>query len=163
MKFILFVIGAMLGVASASFVPTHAATQTKPLSPVTRDHLKTAMQGEAFASAKYLLYADHARQHGNAALADLFEQTGKMERLEHFAEEADLAQLAGNDAANLADAIEGESYEVDTMYREFAEQAHAAGDDAAGFRFEEIRRDEMRHRDAFKAALEQLYAGAAHH
>ena len=47
---------------------------------------------------------------------------------------------------------------MDTMYRQFAEQAYAAGDDAAGALFEEIRRDEMRHRDAFTAALEKLKA-----
>ncbi len=56
----------------------------------------------------------------------------------------------GSDADNLKDAIKGESYEVDTMYRKFAEQAKTAGDKAAADRFEEIRRDEMSHRDAFR-------------
>jgi rubrerythrin len=59
----------------------------------------------------------------------------------------------GSDADNLKDAMNGESYEVETMYREFAEKAAAAGDKAVAERFEEIRRDEMKHRDAFKAAL----------
>jgi rubrerythrin len=45
---------------------------------------------------------------------------------------------------------------VETMYREFAEQAAAAGDKAAADRFEEIRHDEMKHRDAFRAALAQV-------
>ena len=39
------------------------------------------------------------------------------------------------------------------MYRNFAQQAAAAGDKSAADRFEEIRHDEMGHRDAFKAAL----------
>lgn len=39
------------------------------------------------------------------------------------------------------------------MYRKFAQQAAAAGDKAAADRFEEIRHDEMAHRNAFKAAL----------
>jgi rubrerythrin len=147
---------AVLAVAAVAFVSTPVSTQSKPLSQTTREHLNTAMRGEAFASAKYLLYAEHARTHRNTEIADLFERTGNVERLEHFKEEADLAQLVGDDAANLRDAIAGESYEIDTMYREFAEQAYAAGDNAAGAQFEEIRRDEMRHRDAFKAALEKL-------
>ena len=39
------------------------------------------------------------------------------------------------------------------MYREFAQQAAAAGDKAAADRFEEIRHDEMARRNAFKGAL----------
>ncbi len=163
MKLSILLAGALLGAATLAVGPMQASTPGQTFSQTTRDHLKAAMQGEAFASAKYLLYAERARMNGNTAVADLFERIGKEERVEHFAEEAALLQLAGDDAANLTDAIKGESYEVDTMYREFAEQAHAAGDTAAGFRFEEIRRDEMKHRDAFKAALEQLYVAQSHH
>jgi len=123
------------------------------LSQKTSDNLSTAMHGEAFAYVKYLLYAEHARKSGNKKLADLFENTANTERFEHFAEEAQLAGLVGSDADNLRDAIQGESYEVETMYREFAQQAAAMGDKAAVDRFEEIRHDEMAHQDAFKAAL----------
>jgi rubrerythrin len=114
------------------------------------------MHGEAFAYVKYSLYAEHARKSGNQKLADLFDETASTERFEHFAEEAQLAGLVGSDADNLKDAIEGESYEIDTMYLEFAQKAKIAGDTAAAARFEEIRHDEMRHRDAFKAALAKL-------
>ena len=128
--------------------------QKRPaLSKQTQDNLSTAMHGEAMAYAKYMLYAQHARNNGKKQLAALFERAARIERFQHFAEEADLAGLVGNDADNLRDAIQGESYEVETMYREFAEQAAAAGDKAAADRFEEIRHDEMAHRDAFKAAL----------
>jgi len=47
------------------------------------------------------------------------------------------------------------------MYREFAERAAAAGDKSAADRFEEVRHDEMGHRDAFKAALEKMERKAA--
>ena len=107
----------------------------------TMDNLSTAMHGEAFAYAKYMLYAEHARQGGNTELAQLFEKTAKQERLEHFAEEAGLAGLVATDAENLKDAIQGESYEVETMYRDFAQQAAAVGDRAAADRFAEIRHD----------------------
>jgi len=140
----------------AAFAISRAATEAAAMNDQTQQNLKTAMHGEAFAYAKYLLYAEQARRSGNTALANLFEQTAKTERLEHLAEEAKLAKLVGDDAANLKEAIAGESYEVDTMYRQFAEQARAAGDTAAAARFEEIRRDEMKHRDSFKAALEKL-------
>lgn len=114
------------------------------------------MHGEAFAYVKYLLYADHARKSGNKELAELFEKTANTERFEHFAEEAQLAGLVGSEAENLKDAIEGESYEIETMYLEFAEKAKVTGDTAAAARFEEIRHDEMGHLDAFKIALARL-------
>lgn len=126
------------------------------LNPKTAENLSTAMHGEAFAYAKYLLYAEHARKGGNEALANLFENTAKTERLEHLAEEAELAGLVRSDAENLKDSIKGESYEVDTMYREFAEQARAVGDHAAADRFKEIRKDEMKHRDSFQAELKKI-------
>lgn len=133
-----------------------AVNQKSTLSPQTTKNLMTAMKGEAFAHAKYLLYGDRARQSGNAELADLFEKTAKVERFEHFKEEAALAGLVGDDQANLKDAIKGESYEVATMYREFAKQAAAAGDKDAAKLFEEIRKDEAGHRDEFKAALNKM-------
>jgi rubrerythrin len=88
---------------------------------------------------KYLLYADHARKSGNKELADLFEKTAHTERYEHFAEQAQLVGLVGSDIDNLNDAIKGESYEVDTMYLEFARKAKVAGDAVAATRFEEVR------------------------
>jgi rubrerythrin len=124
----------------------------------TQEHLLTAMHGEAFAYAKYRLFAQAARAHGRPDLATLFEQTAETELSEHFAEEAELAGLAGSDIANLRDAIHGEAYEVETMYQQFAEDARADGDDAAADRFAEVREDERRHRDAFAAALARLEA-----
>lgn len=151
------VFAVLLLAASAFFVAGRVtAEKSSSLATETQKNLSTAMHGEAFAYAKYSLYAAEARQHGNAKLADLFEKTAKTERFEHFAEEAHLAGLVGTDAANLKDSIQGESYEVETMYAEFAKQAEAAGDKTAAKRFEEIRRDEMKHRDAFKAALAEL-------
>jgi rubrerythrin len=105
---------------------TTAEKTTKPrraLEQTTLDNLSTAMHGEAFAYAKYLLYAERAHKSGNKELADLFEKNANTERFEHFAEEAELAGLVGSDADNLRDAIKGESYEIDIMYLEFAGQA----------------------------------------
>lgn len=141
---------------NAAAVAQKAAELHGAFSQTTLDNLSTAMHGEAFAYVKYLLFAERARKSGNEELGDLFEKTAKIERFEHFAEEAQLAGLVGSDADNLKDAIDGESYEVDAMYLEFAEKAKAAGDAAAASRFEEVRHDEMAHRDAFKAALAKL-------
>ena len=141
----------------AMFTITSVSAKTdKKLSDQTLQNLSTAMHGEAFAYAKYMAFAQHARKMGNMELADLLETTAKTERLEHFAEEAKLAGLVRSDSDNLKDAIKGESYETETMYREFAQQAQQAGDHEAAQRFEEIRQDEAKHRDAFLAALNNL-------
>lgn len=133
----------------------HAQNDRK-LSEQTMQNLSSAMHGEAFAYAKYMAFAEHARKSGEVKLADFLEQTAKTERFEHFAEEAKLAGLIGSNSDNLKDAIKGESYETETMYREFAKQAEQAGDHEAAQRFEEIRQDEAKHRDAFTAALNNL-------
>lgn len=134
---------------------TRVRNDRKP-SAQTMRNLSTAMHGEAFAYAKYMAFAEHARKSGDVELANLLENTAKTERLEHFAEEAELAGLIGSDSDNLRDAIKGESYETETMYRGFAQQAEQAGDHEAAQRFEEIRQDEAKHRDAFVAALNSL-------
>jgi rubrerythrin len=151
-----------LAIVAAQFFAigrTTADTRSK-MSPKTQENLQTAMHGEAFAFAKYMLYAQHARTTRHPELAKLFEDAAQTERFQHFAEEAELVGLVGSDADNLKDAIKGESYEVSTMYLEFANQAKTAGDNEAADRFEEIRHDEMGHRDAFQAALEKLNTGA---
>jgi rubrerythrin len=139
------------------FTIGHISAQSgKNLNDQTLHNLSTAMHGEAFAYAKYLLYAEHARRTGDTELADLLEKTAKAARFEHFAEEAKLASLVGSNSDNLKDAIRGEFYESETMYREFAQQAEETGDHKAALLFDEIRNDEAKHRDAFDAVLVTL-------
>lgn len=150
---------AALGTIAAVAVTTAAiayAEQHKRPTEVQKD-LETAMRGEAFAYAKYMLFAQQARAHGNPDLAILFETTAKTERLEHFREHAELAGvLSASDADNLRDAIAGETYETTKMYPEMASRARRAGDNEAAARFSEIGKDESKHRDAFTAALGKL-------
>lgn len=131
------------------------------MDTTTRENLLTAMQGEAFAHAKYTLYAEQARSNGHETLAELFERAATVELHEHFKEEAELVGLVGSDEDNLREAIGGETYEVETMYREFAEQATGAGEAAAAERFLEVRGDELDHQKLFEAALAELGAPVA--
>ena len=93
------------------------------ISARSRVNLLEAMRGEAFAFAKYKLFAKHARANGLNELADLFDKTADQEYMEHFTEQADLLQLAGTDEQDLTDAIAGESFEVDAFYKRIAEEA----------------------------------------
>jgi rubrerythrin len=148
----ILLIGGLLSVTASS-----SPQQTpQKLNPQTRENLMTAMRGEAFAYAKYMAYAQAARENGNPAIADLFEQTAKVEHLEHFREMAELVQLAGTDAQNLEDAIRGETQESRAMYPKFADAAAAVGDVTAAERFREITKDEMKHRAMFEDARASL-------
>jgi len=127
------------------------------LAARTRKNLLDAMRGEAFAFAKYKVFAKQARKNGNIELADLFEKTADQEYFEHFLELAELLQLAGTDEQDIVDAIAGESFEADdAFYKQFADEARCDGDQQAADRFEEIRRDETYHQLAFQEALIKL-------
>lgn len=119
----------------------------------SRRNLMEAMRGEAFAFAKYKLFAKQARNNGDNELADMFDKTADQEYMEHFVEQADLLQLVGTDEQDVTNAIAGESFEVDTLYKQFAEEAREDGDEQVAHRFEEIRRDEAFHQLAFHEAL----------
>jgi rubrerythrin len=122
----------------------------------TLTNLLDAMHGEAFAQAKYNLYADHAAKTGHPAIAKLFRGTAKVELTEHFAGEAVLAGLVGTNQTNLNTAIAGETYETKTMYPDFARQAVKAGDRRAARLFWEIGHEEGAHAHAFTAALHRV-------
>jgi rubrerythrin len=149
-------LGSFATVAILSAGIGYAQQQQKRPAEVQKD-LETAMKGEAFAYAKYMMFAEQARAHGHSELAALFENTAKTERLEHFREHAELAGLASrSDADNLRDAMAGENYETTKMYPEMAARARQAGDKQAAARFTEIGKDESKHHDAFASALAKL-------
>ena len=133
-------------------------TASKPACPgtQTQDNLLTAMHGEAFANAKYTAYAAQAARTHQIAIARLLSGNAQVELREHFAGEAVLAGLVGTNAANLRDAIKGETYEHTTMYPGFARQATKDRCLGAAKLFTEIAADEGDHAAAFTTALRSL-------
>jgi rubrerythrin len=122
----------------------------------TRDNILTAMRGEAYAHARYRLFAKAAGQSGDRDLEETLEGIAAVELHEHFAELAALAGIAGSDADNIQCAIRDESDEVEVTYRLFAEQARKDGEDEVAERFEEMREDELSHLKVLETALERL-------
>lgn len=148
---------ALLCLAAGSFALGQlSVTGQHHLHPTTLENLSTAMHSEAFSNAKYLLFAEHARQEGNAELANLFKSTADINESEHFAQEAELAGIVGSDVENLNNAIADESYEAESMYPDFAAAADRVGDHAAALRFREIAADGIRHRDSFQVELKLI-------
>lgn len=142
---------AALLVTACSSHPAPPASSS--LADSTRSNALSAMHGEALAHAKYLAYATQAQQAGRAQAAQDFTNAAQTEHMDHFAREADLVGLGRDIAANLRDAINGETTETNSMYPGFAKQATADNDPAAASAFSEIGTDEAAHLKDFQAAL----------
>ncbi|MGW9028608.1 hypothetical protein ACWGQ5_31575 [Streptomyces sp. NPDC055722] len=110
--------------AVALAVPTDQHKATHAAAPVLRaqtlSDLTTAMKGEAFAYTSYSLVGAQADRQAHPAIGRLFRTTAQTELNEHLHEAATLAGTAGTDAADLRQAINGETYEHPVMYRGFA-------------------------------------------
>ncbi|GAA3156090.1 hypothetical protein GCM10010466_53770 [Planomonospora alba] len=152
MAALLTAVAAGAPVGAAGEVPGAAAAGGR-IDPETRRDALAAMRGEAYAHAAYLAYAVQAGREGLPRVRELYEDVAGTELREHFTEQAELVGMVGDDAANLRDAMAGESYEAATMYRRFATEAKTDGDFAAANRFSEIAKDESAHHDAFARAL----------
>jgi rubrerythrin len=131
------------------------------MSPETNRNLRTAMEAEAFAYAKFARFAACARMHEDLETARVFQSIADAERTHHFSMEADLASPAGSDIDNLRDAIADISKQI-KLYEQFAEQAATAGDSTAAETFVRIRQDELSNLRAFTSALKGLTDQAAH-
>jgi rubrerythrin len=126
------------------------------MDTTTYDALMRALHGEAFAYARYSLFAAAARERGDERLASLFVGMADVELHEHFAELAELAGIVGTDADNLLTALQDENEEIEVTYPEFARRARQRGDEAVARRFEEIVDDERAHAQAIESELEAL-------
>ena len=101
----------------------------------TLQNLQTAFNGESNAHARYLAFATKADQEGYGQVASLFRAAARAEEIHARNHGAEIKKLGGNPQAkvetpvvkstkeNLQTAIQGETYERDTMYPEFRKQA----------------------------------------
>ena len=126
------------------------------MDPKTYENVLAALHGEAFAHARYLLFAAAARKRGETRLASMFEGIAAVELQEHFIELAELAGLVGADGDNIRAAIPDENLEVEVTYPKFAQQARAAGEIAVAERFAEMAEDEREHEKTLEQVLERL-------
>jgi len=119
----------------------------------TIENLKTAFAGESQARNKYTYWAQKARKEGYHYIAKLFEETAENEK-RHAKDEFNLLNGIGSTAENLKAAIEGEHYEVEVMYADFAREAEEEGHTEAAALFKQIIKVEAHHRDRYKKLLE---------
>lgn len=134
----------------------------------TLSSLKTAIEGEITANAKYLVYADKARQDSMPEIAALFHAAAVAEKahadrlitmlLAHggaFARfEPEFGAYALAD--NLRDAIETENYEAVDMYPGFITISKEEKLDDVTETFQWALEAEIKHRELFRTALASL-------
>lgn len=121
--------------AFVSLIVMAGCTQPKPVKTI--ENLKAGIKGETTASAKYAAFAEKARAEGLDTVAKLFDAASRAEgihaanhlkvleglgeKMEEFKPEFEVKTTA----ENLQAAIDGESYEVTTMYPQFLADAKA--------------------------------------
>jgi rubrerythrin len=144
------------------------------------DNLKEALQGESEAQYKYRLFADKAKQENFPSVAHLFQAvayaesrhiknhlraltvlTGKELNLEEVVDldEEKIESKVNTTLENLRDAVDGETYETKTMYKEFEKNASSEGDSVSELSFNLAREAENVHAQLFSSYLKKLKKG----
>jgi len=144
--------------------------QTK--SSKTIANLKAGITGETTASAKYAAFAQKANEEGFDTIAKLFEAASKAESI-HAANHRKVLESLGEKmdsihpvfevkttAENLQAAIDGEAYEISTMYPQFLADAEKEKVDKAQKTFTWALDTEKKHHAFYTKALEALKANA---
>ncbi len=144
---------------------------TKTEATKTIENLKAAVKGETTASAKYAAFATKATEEGKMQIAKLFTAASKAEEIHADNHKKVLEELGGKmesfkpeflvktTAENLAAAIEGESYEVATMYPDFIKTAKDENVVKAIKTFTWAIDTEKKHKDFYTKSLAALNSG----
>lgn len=137
--------------------------------------LTQAFIGESQARNRYTFYSKIAKKEGYVQISQIFATTADQEK-EHASWEFKLIQglreeldeievnakaplILGDTKANLAAAIEGELYETNTMYPDFAKIAREEGHEAIAKRLEAIAISEKHHAERYQKLLKVLEDG----
>ena len=122
------------------------------------DNLKAAFAGESQANRKYTAFAAKAEADGLPGVAKLFRAAAAAETVHALSHFRVLGGVKGT-LENLQAAIEGEHYEVATMYPEFLAAAQAEKNAEAERTFKLAFEVEKVHEALYKKALEAVKGG----
>ena len=152
--------------ALAAMIAFTSCNQPKPTKTI--ENLKAGIKGETTASAKYAAFAQKAIEEGNDTIAKLFQAASKAEaihadnhrkvleelgeKMEDFKPEFEVKTTA----ENLQAAIDGEGYEVATMYPQFLADAKTEAVEKATKSFTWAFDTEKKHHEFYTKALEVL-------
>ncbi|MDR1515263.1 MAG: rubrerythrin family protein [Synergistaceae bacterium] len=130
----------------------------------TNDNLMAGFAGESQANRKYTAFAAEAEQEGHKDIARLFLAAAEAENI-HATAELKLAGKIGDTKANLKAAIEGETYEYQTMYPNFEQDAQSEEQKQALRIFGFAKAAEEVHAKLYQEALDNIGgdSGAAYY
>ncbi len=132
------------------------------------ENMQAAFKGETTASAKYAAYSKKAEEEGYHEIALLFKAASMSEKIHAGNHQAVLREGSQNVPAitpeftvkstreNLKDAIDGETYEVTTMYPEFITNASDAGNQFSLMSLNYAYKTEQKHKIMYEKALAAL-------
>lgn len=119
----------------------------------TEANLQTAFAGESMARNKYTYYASAAKKEGYNQIADIFLETAGNEKEHAKLWFKALHDGMPNTIANLNDAADGEKYEWNEMYAEFAKTAKEEGFAKLAYLFEAVGKIEKGHEERYRKLL----------
>ncbi len=125
---------------------------------MTIDNLKAAFAGESQANRKYLAFAKKAAEEGLPGIARLFRAAAAAETV-HAQNHLKAMDGVGATADNLKAAIEGENYEVVSMYPPMLSTAEAEGEKRAARSFGWALEVEKVHESLYRKAADHLKGG----
>lgn len=147
-----------------------SCSSKKPVKTI--ENLKEAYNGESTASAKYAQFAAKAAEEGFDTISKMLLATSKAEAvhadnhrkvLEKLGEKVEAPVIGAFEvkttAENLADAINGESYEIETMYPGFIAVADSETCADAKKSFTWALDTEKKHQAFYSATLQVIAAG----
>lgn len=125
----------------------------------TQENLMAAFAGESQANRKYLAYAKQADKEGLTMVAKLFRAAAEAETIHAHAHLRNAGKI-GDTAANLQDAISGETYEFTKMYPEMIAEANEEGQNAIAKYMGFVNEVEECHANLYKKAVNNELQGA---
>lgn len=137
----------------------------------TEKNLLLSFAGESQARNRYNFFAGAARKEGYEKIAEIFDITADQERIhaKNFFKQlqggeveitgAFPAGVIGSTVDNLMLAIEGETYEYETMYPSFADVAEEEGFPAVARLFRNIAHAEKHHAKRYTELREEVESG----
>ena len=123
----------------------------------TLENLMAAFAGESQANRKYLAYAQAADKEGLSGVAKVFRAAAAAETIHPHTHLKNAGKI-GDTAANLQDAIGGETYEFTKMYPEMIKEAEAEGQTAVAKYMDMVNKVEEVHANLYKKAAADNHA-----
>ena len=124
----------------------------------TDENLKAAVAAESLTRNRYSYYAEMAKKEGYRYISDIFEEIAENEKY-HALEELKLLLGERDTTTNLREAVNGEQYESECMYPDYATEAEVEGNQAAAILFQQISKIEKQHHDRFLKLLAMVESG----